>query len=128
VPLPAWLARANRRLTNPLLAPAAARLPYFAVILHRGRVSGRPYRTPVNAFPSDRGFIVALTYGRSTDWVRNVMVSGGCDILHRGRRVSMVAPRLVRGIEAETAIPTFVRFALDVLRVQEFLRLDTRRG
>jgi deazaflavin-dependent oxidoreductase (nitroreductase family) len=128
VPLPNWLARVNRRLTNPLFGPAASRLPYFAVILHRGRVSGRLYRTPVNAFPTDDGFIVALTYGSSTDWVRNVLSSGECEIEHRGRRVRLVAHRVVGKTESVAAVPSFVRFVLDLLGVQDFLQLDTGRS
>lgn len=84
MPLPAWLARFNRMVSNPVLGPAAARLPYCGVIVHRGRRSGRLYRTPVNAFPVDEGFVVALTYGRETDWVRNVLAAGGCEMVHRG--------------------------------------------
>jgi deazaflavin-dependent oxidoreductase (nitroreductase family) len=125
MPLPDWLARVNRRLTNPLLAPAASRLPYFAVIHHRGRVTGRRYRTPVNAFATDDGFVVALTYGSDRDWVSNVLAAGGCEIVHRGRRLVMTAPRLIGETESGTAIPSFVRFVLDVLRVEEFVRLDT---
>lgn len=128
MPLPRWLGRVNRRLTNPLLGPAAARLPYFGVILHRGRVSGRLYRTPVNAFPTDGGFIVALTYGRATDWVRNVLASGGCEIEHRARRLRLASPRLIGREEAERSIPSIVRFALDLLSVEEFLRLDAGKS
>jgi deazaflavin-dependent oxidoreductase (nitroreductase family) len=124
VPLPNWLARVNRRVTNRLVGPAAGRLPYFAVILHRGRVSGRQYRTPVNAFPADGGFIVALTYGR-TDWVRNVLASDGCEIEHLGDRRKLVRPRLIGRTEAGAGVPSFVLFVLDLLRVEEFLRLDT---
>jgi deazaflavin-dependent oxidoreductase (nitroreductase family) len=125
MPLPNWLARVNRRLTNPLLDPAASRLPYFAVILHRGRVTGRPYRTPVNLFLAKDGFIVALTYGRATDWVSNVVASGGCEIVHRGRRFRLTAPRLVGRTEGGATVPSFVRFVLDVLGVEDYVRLAT---
>jgi deazaflavin-dependent oxidoreductase (nitroreductase family) len=127
VPLPSWLARVNRRVTNRLLDPAAATLPYFGVIYHRGRVSGRVYRTPVNVFPTDDGVIIALTYGR-TDWVRNVMATGGCEIVHRGRGIELVSPRLLGRIEAGAAVPSFVRFALDLLGVEEFLVLRRQKG
>lgn len=124
MPLPSWLARANRHVTNPLLAPAAARLPYFGVILHRGRASGRLYRTPVNVFRTDHGFLVALTYGR-TDWLRNVIAAGGCELEHRGNRFRLAAPTVVGRTEAEAVIPGFVRFFLDLIGVEEFVHLDT---
>jgi deazaflavin-dependent oxidoreductase (nitroreductase family) len=127
VPLPTWLARFNRRVTNPLLARAAVRLPYFCVVEHRGRTTGRIYRTPVNIFPTDGGVIIALTYGPHRDWVRNVHAAGGCDVVHRGRRRGMVDPKLVAAAEARSSIPVPVRLALAVLRVNEFLRLDPAR-
>jgi deazaflavin-dependent oxidoreductase (nitroreductase family) len=111
-------------VTNPLFGPAAGRLPYFALIHHRGRVSGQLYRTPVNAFSTDGGFIVALTYGRTTDWVHNVMASSGCEIRYGGRRLRLTAPRLVGRAEASAAIPSFVLFFLDLLRVEDFLSLN----
>jgi hypothetical protein len=39
-----------------------------------GRTSGRPYETPVEAFATDDGFLVALPYGPDTDWLKNVLV------------------------------------------------------
>jgi deazaflavin-dependent oxidoreductase (nitroreductase family) len=124
--LPAWLARFNREVSNPLLAPAATRLPYFGVLVHRGRASGRSYRTPVNAFPVPHGFVVALTYGPATDWVRNVLAEGECDMVHRGRRVKLMAPRLVGRGEGRSLVPAPVRPILDLLGVDSFLRLERR--
>jgi deazaflavin-dependent oxidoreductase (nitroreductase family) len=125
VPLPRWLARSNRRLANPLLAPAAGRLPYFAIVVHRGRRSGGRYRTPVNAFPDDDGFVFALTYGPGTDWAENLLAAGTCEIIHRGRRIALVEPRLVHG-GPPRAIPALVRAALRTLGVSTFLRMRTR--
>lgn len=123
MPLPIWLGRVNRRLTNPVLGPAASRLPGFALIHHRGRVSGRSYRTPVNAFRTADGFVIALTYGPATDWVRNVLASGGCEMEHRGGRVRLSSPAVVGTSEARTAIPGVVRGFLDLLGVRDFLTL-----
>ena len=123
MPLPSWLARLNRRATNRVLGPPAARLPFFGVILHRGRSSGRLYRTPVNVFRTNDGFIVALTYGR-TEWLRNVLAAEGCELEHRGRRYRLIAPRVIGRAEAGRAIPSFVRFALDLIGVDEFVHLN----
>lgn len=122
MPLPSWLARVNRRLTNRLLGPAAGTLPYFGVIHHRGRVTGQLYQTPVNVFSADDGFVIALTYGR-TDWVRNVLAMVECELDHRGRRYRLTAPRLIARTEA-SEVPSFVLFFLDLIGVEEFLRLD----
>jgi len=37
-----------------------------------GRKSGKLHRTPVNVFRA-AGFLIAITYGRDSEWVRNVM-------------------------------------------------------
>jgi deazaflavin-dependent oxidoreductase (nitroreductase family) len=116
------MARFNRDVGNHLTRPLAARVPGFGVVIHRGRRSGRSYRTPVNVFERPGGFAVALTYGGG-DWVRNVEAAGGCDLLTRGAVHRLVRPRLVRD-EARRAVPPFVRAALRFLRVNEFLYLD----
>ena len=94
MPLPRALARFNRRVTNPVLGVGAPYLPGFGVVVHRGRRSGREYRTTVNVFPRPGGFVIALTYGASTDWVRNVVAQGGCALETRGRRYRLVQPRI----------------------------------
>ena len=87
MPLPRWLARVNRRATNRLLGPPAARLPLFGVILHRGSSSGLLYRTPVNVFRANDDFVVALTYGR-TDWLNNVLAAGDASSSTEGAAIS----------------------------------------
>jgi hypothetical protein len=73
MPIPRAIGRLNRVGLNRLSRPVAAHLPGFGVVHHRGRRSGRAYRTPVNLFPTQRGFVIALTYGPRTDWMRNVL-------------------------------------------------------
>jgi hypothetical protein len=81
----------------------------------------------VNVFRTDHGFLVALTYGR-TDWLRNVLAAKGCELEHRGRVYRLTAPRVVGRVEAGAAIPSLVRFALDLIRVEEFVHLASRKG
>ncbi|MGH2766055.1 MAG: nitroreductase family deazaflavin-dependent oxidoreductase, partial [Actinomycetota bacterium] len=90
MPLPGWLARFNRVATNHVTRPLARWLPGFAVVVHRGQRSGRTYRTPVNLFRSHDRYLIALTYGRDRDWVRNVLATGGCDVETRGRTLQLV--------------------------------------
>src|SRR5918996_3509033 len=108
MPLPGWLGRFNRRATNRVTGPFAARLPGFAVVVHTGRRSGRRYRTPVNIFRSGHEFVIALTYGRERDWVRNVMAARGCEVRTRGRAVPLQNPRIVRDDEG-SLVPRPVR-------------------
>jgi deazaflavin-dependent oxidoreductase (nitroreductase family) len=101
----------------------ARRLPYFGVVVHRGRSTGSRHRTPVNVFPQGDGFVIALTYGRDVDWVKNVFAAGGCRLIHRGQEVDLVGPRILP-LHADTpAIPGWVRGILRLLRVDEILRL-----
>ena len=118
---PAWLGRFNKVITNPLLRRFATKAPYFGVIVHRGRVSGRVYRTPVNAFAQGERFIFALTYGPDRDWVHNVMRSGRFTLLHRGRRTELVAPELHEMHEVPHAIPAVARGILRRVNVHTFL-------
>jgi deazaflavin-dependent oxidoreductase (nitroreductase family) len=124
VPIPKAVARFNRYVTNPVARLVAGWLPPFAVILHRGRTSGREYRTPVWAFRADQGFVIALTYGADSDWVRNVTRAGGCTLLRGGRSLEAVDPRLRAGPEAMTLVPRLVRWALRMLRVTELLHIS----
>ena len=57
------VARFNSTINNRLQGVYAWLLPPWAVILHRGRRSGRSYRTPVLAFRRGSTLIIALLYG-----------------------------------------------------------------
>lgn len=116
------LARFNRRVTNRITRPLAGRLPGFAIVTHTGRRSGRTYRTPVNAFRDGEGYIIALTYGAETDWVRNVQAAGGCEIVTRGRSVRLTNPRLVDDPSRCWAPPP-VRLILGLIGATQYLRL-----
>jgi deazaflavin-dependent oxidoreductase (nitroreductase family) len=122
MPLPRWLATANRRYTNRVTTAAATRLPGFGVITHTGRRSGHRYRTPVNVFAAPGGYTVALTYGADSDWVRNVTAAGGCELEHRGRRERLGAPQVARD-QTRRQVPVVVRPVLAALGVSEFMTL-----
>ncbi|SRR6266508_4994625 len=121
------LARFNRRFTNHLARPLATRLPGFGVVVHTGRRSGRGYRTPVNVFKQPGGgYVIALTYGRTADWVKNVVKAGRCELVMRGRRHRLVRPEIFRD-DARHAVPRVVRPMLHRLGVAEFMRLEESR-
>jgi deazaflavin-dependent oxidoreductase (nitroreductase family) len=122
MPLPRSIARVNRRLTNRLLGGLARYLPGFGIIVHRGRRSGRMYRTPVNIFRRGDRYIIALTYGSNADWVRNVQADGGCAIETRGRTLYLSRPRLFHD-ESRRPVPAPVRLVLGLVNVNDFLEL-----
>src|SRR5213083_1704717 len=70
-----WLAAFNLAVTNRISSRFAPRLPGFGIVTHVGRKSGRVYRTPVNVFRAPNGFLIALTYGRESEWVKNALAA-----------------------------------------------------
>ena len=123
MPLPRWLARFNRRVTNPILGVVARRVPPFAILRHRGRVSGKVYETPIMVFRRDGVAVIALTYGSGADWVRNVIAAGSCELVVRGAATAWIAPTVVHTSEVTDRLPLVVRFALRLVRSDEFLWL-----
>ena len=74
------------RATAPLARRLAGRrgFPLWAVVHHRGRVSGRELSVPVAVRTTPEVFVVALPWGPGTNWVRNVLAAGGCVVRWRG--------------------------------------------
>jgi deazaflavin-dependent oxidoreductase (nitroreductase family) len=124
MPLPRGLAWFNRRVTNRLTGPFARWLPGFGVIVHRGRRSQREYRSPVNVFVAAGGYVVALTYGADSDWVKNVVAAGGCDLVTRGRMVHVTAPEIFHD-QTRRHVPGPVRPILRMMGVADFMRLSS---
>jgi deazaflavin-dependent oxidoreductase (nitroreductase family) len=127
MPLPRSVARFNRRVTNRLLGPLAPYVPGFGVVIHTGRQTQRPYRTPVNVFRRPGGYVIALTYGPNTDWVHNVLASGSCLLETRGQIVRLNQPRLFHDAHLR-AVPPPLRLIGRVLGsvagVSDFLDLS----
>jgi deazaflavin-dependent oxidoreductase (nitroreductase family) len=122
MPIPKVVGRWNKAGLNRLTRHIAPWLPGFGVIVHRGRRSGRRYQTPVNVFNTDDGYVVALTYGPDTDWVKNVLAAGGCELRTRGQAVRLGSPRLFHD-ESRASIRPVERQVLRILGVAEFLSL-----
>jgi deazaflavin-dependent oxidoreductase (nitroreductase family) len=122
MPLPRQAARFNRVFTNRLFAPLAGRVPPWVVVEHVGRRSGRTYRTVVWAFPRRGDLIMALTYGPSADWVRNVTAAGHCQVKWRGHWASY-APELRRGRGALGLLPPILRSMLGAAGIDYVLHL-----
>lgn len=99
---------ANRYL-NRFTTPMARRLPGFALLIHRGRKTGRTYQTPINVFQRGDDYFVFLTYGSDVQWVKNVLASGTCSLERRGRIVELAEPELITDPELRPA-PPLVRF------------------
>src|ERR1700690_1072412 len=90
-----WLAKINIAFTNRITGLFAGWLSGFGILTHVGRKSGKVYRTPVNVFRASNGFIVALTYSSESEWVKNVLAAGGCELQTRGKKYELSAPKVV---------------------------------
>jgi deazaflavin-dependent oxidoreductase (nitroreductase family) len=126
MPLPHAVARFNRVATNRILGPLAFVARPFAIVVHRGRRSGREHKTPVWAFRFERGIVIALTYGSRSEWVRNVLAEGGATLIAREGSRDLARPRIVHGDDGLRAMPAFMRPALRVLNVDDYLFLEDR--
>src|SRR4051812_32278800 len=74
------------RATSPVVRVLAGRryFPAWAVVHHRGRVSGRSLAVPVSVVATPTGFVINLPWGARTNWVRNVLAAGECTIRWKG--------------------------------------------
>lgn len=124
MPLPQDLARFNRYVTNPIARRVAGWAPWFGIITHVGRYSGRVYRTPINIFPVEGGFVIALTYGPDVDWRRNIFAAGECTLRYRRRDIRLVEPRFITTEEGMRHMPALVKAVLRRIGATEFIRLD----
>jgi deazaflavin-dependent oxidoreductase (nitroreductase family) len=127
MPIPKVVRGWNKAGLNRVTRHVAPLVPGFGVVIHRGRRSGRQYQTPVNVFPVEDGYVFALTYGPDTDWVKNVLAAGGCELRTRRRTIRLVSPRLFHD-ESRRTIRPLEREVLRVLGVTDFLSLKTAPG
>jgi deazaflavin-dependent oxidoreductase (nitroreductase family) len=122
-----WVAAFNLAVTNRITNRFADRLPGFGILTHVGRKSGRVYRTPVNVFRAQEGFLIALTYGRESEWVKNVLAAGGCELETRGVQCRLSTPTIVHD-PTRRRFPRPVRIVLRLIGATDFMQLSTSRG
>jgi deazaflavin-dependent oxidoreductase (nitroreductase family) len=122
-----WVAAFNLAVTNRITSRFAARLPGLGILAHVGRKSSRVYRTPVNVFRAPEGFLIALTYGRESEWVKNVLSAGRCELETRGVRYQLSAPTIVHD-PTRRRFPLPVRIVLRLIGATDFMQLSTSRA
>jgi deazaflavin-dependent oxidoreductase (nitroreductase family) len=85
----AWIPRlADRRGLRWLLSGRLVGAPIL-ILTHRGRRTGRTYRTPVEAIvenAADGEVVISPMRGRRGDWYRNVLAGGLVEVNLRGER------------------------------------------
>ena len=120
MPVPRWVAKVNKRVTNPLQVKQGK----WPVLTHVGRTSGTAYRTPLEAHPVDGGYIFILVYGSDSDWVQNVLAGGEATLSIDGDTLELVNPRLVSKDDAWQVLAPDTKEPPKFLRIDEYLRVD----
>ncbi len=120
-----WLAKINIAFTNRITSLFAGSLPGFGVLTHVGRKSGKVYRTPVNVFRASKGLslTIALTYSSQSEWVKNVLAGGGCELETRGKKYQLSAPKVVRD-PTRQRFPFPVRLVLRIVGADEYMEFS----
>lgn len=114
--------RLNRRFVNPRqMRTAGTPGAYAGVIRHVGRRTGRVYETPVGPFPTADGFVIALPYGTSSNWVKNVLAAGSATLVTDGETYDVDEPEIVPLGEVVDVLPGKERRNLRLFRVEQAL-------
>jgi deazaflavin-dependent oxidoreductase (nitroreductase family) len=124
MPIPKFITGFNKHVTNKIILIFAGWLPPFAVISHVGRRSGRVYRTPVLAFKSGEGYVVALTYGRDVDWVKNLLAAGRGEVERGGLKEPVSSIRIASYGDEGDLFPLWVRLLLSLISVKDCLHME----
>jgi hypothetical protein len=117
------------KMLNPLIKKAAGKKHFgmAAQIHHRGRRSGKQFVTPASARPAGDHIIAPLTFGTQSDWCRNVLAAGGCQIRYRGVDYIATDPEIVDRMSlppwARSSFSRLERFLFPVIGIKYFLLL-----
>ncbi|MEU6895141.1 nitroreductase family deazaflavin-dependent oxidoreductase [Streptomyces sp. NPDC046557] len=122
MPINRRVARFNKTVANHFVGPVLSRMPGFGKVHHRGRKSGREFVTPVKLFRRGEDIVITLPYGPGSDWVKNVLAAGGCEITTRGRRIELVNPTVFTD-DGRTRMPMMTRRILARVDATQFLSL-----
>jgi deazaflavin-dependent oxidoreductase (nitroreductase family) len=115
----------NRSLTNPRVMRTAGNAgTQTSVIEHVGRRSGKTYETPVDIIETTSRLLIALPYGASTDWLRNVLAAGSTTVVSGGERMPVERPAVVATADVEELIPVRTLRTLRLFGVSQCLSLE----
>ena len=81
----------------------------------------------MNVFRVPERFLIALTYGRDSEWVKNVVAAGACQLETRGVLYQLSAPTIVHD-PTRQRFPLFVRTVLGLIGADDFMQLSTSRA
>ena len=107
-----WTRRTSKKGNRYLRRIAGSRLGmlYFdlSALHHVGRRSGKPYVTPLSAYPLGDGFVLSVAYPK-VDWCENVLAAGKCTLTWNSKEYALENPELIPAAEAMKAYPLLVK-------------------
>jgi deazaflavin-dependent oxidoreductase (nitroreductase family) len=118
--LPRWLGRINKRVFNPLEIRRGKR----PVLAHVGRRSGKLYKTPLDAYSVDNGYVFIVNYGVASDWVQNILAAGKAGLTIGDQTYDLERPRLISDEEATRFLPPGTKRPPGFLGIDDYLRMD----
>ena len=114
----------SRRVLNPRQLRTAGQPGAFASIVRcRGRRSGRSIDTPVGVLALDDGFLIALPYGRRSQWLQNVLAAGEATLVTEGRIVAVDRPEVIPMTSVASHFPAGDQRYARLLATTDCLRL-----
>ncbi|MEV4619158.1 nitroreductase family deazaflavin-dependent oxidoreductase [Asanoa sp. NPDC049573] len=122
MPVPRSFRKVGLRV-NPYIAVIARRVPPLAVVHHVGRRTGRAYSTPVMAFRTTEGWVVALFYGADVQWLRNARRAGTVALTAGGKRHEVSEVRLLAAAAGAPLLPAWARAVTRPARVRDYVLL-----
>lgn len=121
VPYPRWLAKINKRVFNPREVRRGER----PLVIHVGRSSGTVYRTPLDAHPTQDGYVLVVRYGPGSDWVQNILAADTAMLRVDGVEHQLDSPRLVSQQEAvDRLVPGLEPDDDDFFKAEHYLLMD----
>lgn len=100
---------------------AGSKVGPFSKLIHKGRKSGRIYKTPVVATHVDDKIIIPLSYGDQVDWLRNILAAKGCEIVYRKSRMIAENPVVLPSNEVLPILPEKRRRIFERFKLEKFL-------
>ena len=118
--LPKWLATVNKHVFNPREVRKGKR----PILVHNGRSSGKVYETPLDAIPTETGYVLPVRYGLDSDWVQNVVGQGSAKLRIEGGEHEMRSGGTVDQTEALRQLPSGYEPSKDFMTTDDYLLLE----
>ena len=76
------------------------------------------------AFPTETGFVFALTYGRNVDWVKNLMASDSGSLEYDGDEIPIWGIRFGKCDDVKEMFPFWIRLPLGIISIEDCVLVD----